>query len=165
MADARVQTETLREAALGVYKYARRYAVGQSPHVEDAMVYDAAINVLRDAVGPQTIGGSDSLSATSDRFERYGPEARPTSYSLPIDPTDALTILHRFARRYTNGRGTFTAALVNDAARQILSMGIDLEETRELDGTIWAADGVNGLHDGLSPEERNEAMASMRRSA
>lgn len=162
MSDTRVSTEDLREAALAVYRYARRWAVGQSPHVEDAMVYDAAITVLRDAVAPATIGAVEPLTATSDRYERYGPETGPTTYSLPIDPADALVTLHRFARRYTNGRGTFTARLVNDAARQIQAMGISLDETLQLDGTIWAADGVNGQHDGLTPEEHEQAIASSR---
>lgn len=164
MSDTGVSSDDLREAALGVYRYARRWAVGQSPHIEDAMVYDAAINVVREAVAPATVGDAEALSATSDRYERYGPESRPTSYSLPIDPADALAILHRFARRYTNGRGTYTARLVNDAAKQILEMGVDLSETRELDGTIWAADGVNGQHDGLTPREHQEAVESARRT-
>lgn len=162
MSSTRVSPSDLREAALSVYKYARRWAVGQSPHVEDAMVYDAAITVLRETVAPLTIG-AEALTATSDRYERYGPETAPSTYSLPIDPADALVTLHRFARRYTNGRGTFTARLVNDAAKQILAMGISLDETHELDGTIWAADGVNGQHDGLTPEEHAQAIASSRR--
>lgn len=158
------QTKILRDAALSVYRYARRWAVSQSPRVEDAMVYDAALSVLRDAVAPQTIGDAEGMSATADRYERYGPESQPTSYSLPTEPADAMVMLHRFARRYTNGRGTFTALLVNDAARTMLGMGISLDETRELDGTIWAADGVGGSDDGLTPEQHAEAMAAMRDS-
>lgn len=157
-----VSTETIRDIALSVHRYARRWAVSQSPRVEDSMVYDAALSVLRDAVYPQTIGDAQGISATADRYERYGPEVQPTSYSLPIEPIDALVILHRFARRYTNGRGTFTARLVNDAARSILAMGVSLSETHQLDGSIWAADGVGGQHDGLSPQEREEAFAAMR---
>lgn len=155
------QLKIIRDAALSVYRYARRWAVSQSPRVEDSMVYDAALSVLRDAVAPQTIGDPEGISATADRYERYGPEPQPTSYSLPIEAVDALVLLHRFARRYTNGRGTFTALLVNDAARALLDMGANLDETRELDGTIWAADGVGGLHDGLTAEQHAEAKAAM----
>lgn len=160
MSTTHMSSDVVRDAALAVYRYARRWAVGQSPEVGDAMIYDAAITVLREYVAPATLG-SEPMTATSDRYERYGPETRPATISLPIDPADALVTLHRFARRYTNGRGTFTARLVNDAARQILDMGISLDETHEIEGSIWAADGVEGQHDGLSAEERAEAVASL----
>jgi hypothetical protein len=148
----------LHEMALYVYRYARRWAVGQSPDPEDAVIYDACISVLDTRFAPRTIGSSKTPSAANDRYIRYGAETITNPFTIPITVADAVVTLHRYARRYTNGRGSFTAALVNTTAQDLLDAGISLDETRRLDGTIWAADGADGEHDGLTPEQRAEAL-------
>lgn len=154
----------LVEIALHVHRYARRYAVGQSTHPEDAIIYDGCMSVLRTEIPNRPIGAPNALGAAADRFQRYGHETPAGSFSLPVTAQDAVVTLHRFARRYTNGRGTFTAALVNEAARMLLARGVNMDETQDVDGTIWAADGVDGKHDGLSPEEHAEAIAVLGRN-
>lgn len=153
----------LVEIALHVHRYARRYAVGQSTHPEDAIIYDGCMSVLRTEISHIPIGSANALGAAADRFQRYGQETMPGSFSLPVTAEDAVVTLHRFARRYTNGRGTFTAALVNDAARLLIERGVSMDETLALDGTIWAADGAEGKHDGLTPEQHVEALSVLGR--
>lgn len=155
--------DSLVEIALHVHRYARRYAVGQSLHPEDAIIYDACMSVLRTEITHRSIGTPDAVGAAADRFQRYGPEPPAGSFSLPVTAEDAVVLLHRFARRYTNGRGTFTAALVNEAANLLLARGVSLSETRDIDGTIWAADGAEGKHDGLTPEQHREALSVLGR--
>lgn len=149
----------LYEIALYVYRYARRWAVGQSSNPADAVIYDSCIKLLNEECAPEFLETSKTPSAASDRYLRYGAEPQTEPFTIPISAQDALVILHRYARRYTNGRGSYTAALVNESANSILSLGIALEETRRLDGTIWAADGVGGQSDGLTPHQRREALS------
>lgn len=151
----------LFEVALHVYRYARRYAVGQSHHTEDAVIYDACLAIINETYAPRTLGSTKSPSAVHDRYLRYGAEQPSATFAIPVAVSDALVILHRYARRYTNGRGTYTAALVNDTAKELLRRGIDLDETQRRDGSIWAADGVGGEHDGLIPAQRASALASL----
>lgn len=156
--------EDLFEVALYVYRYARRWAVGQSPHSEDAIIYDACVSRINDECTPRNLGSRSLAPATHDRYLQRGPERHARRFSIPITVEDAVVTLHRYARRYTNGRGTYTAALVNQAARDLLDLGISLDVTRDTDGTIWAADGVDGLNDGLSEAERAEALAALGRT-
>lgn len=153
------RTDELFEMALTVFRYARRWAVGQSPNPEDALIYDSCLSVLNRAFAPRKLGTSRQPSAAADRYLRYGQEQVLNGFTIPISVEDAVVTLHRFARRYTNGRGSYTAALVNSTAQDLLDHGISLDETRELDGTIWAADGVGGAHDGLGPDRRAEALS------
>lgn len=143
-----------------IYRYARRWAVGQSPRPEDAVIYDACIAVINDHCAPQRLGAT-SPSAKTDRYLRYGAETPTAGFTLPIAVEDAAVTLHRYARRYTNGRGSFTSAVVNSTAKDLIAAGISLDATRELDGTCWAADGTSGSHDGLTPAERAEALAAL----
>lgn len=50
------------------------------------------------------------------------------------------------ARRYADGRRTYAVSMYNDAVKQALSLGIELNNS---DGTIWAGDGDFGM----PPEE------------
>lgn len=152
----------LYDITLHVYRYARRFTVGQSTSAEDAIIYDACISTLNQSFAPKRLGSSETESAVHDRYDRYGAEPVTGKFTLPVAAADAVVILHRLARRYTNGRGTYTAALVNAAAKQLLALGIPLDETRILDGTIWAADGVGGQYDTLTPDQRAEALATLR---
>ena len=153
------QENKFRELALHVYRYARRYVVSESESCEDAVIYDACLSVFSHLSSQHPIGATTLRSASEERFLKYGKEPMPTTFAIPVDIESAVVLLHRYARRYTNGRGTFTAALVNDAARALIQEGVNLQETQALDGTVWAADGADGAHDGLSPEEREEALS------
>lgn len=150
----------LFDLAERIYRYARRWAVGHSAHAEDALIYDACIAVLNEHCAPLSLGPS-SPSATHDRYLRNGAETLANTFTLPITVADAAVILHRFARRYTNGRGSFTASIVNGTARDLVDAGVSLDETRQQDGTHWAADGTDGEHDGLAPDQRAEALGAL----
>lgn len=143
-----------------IYRYARRWAVGQSSRPEHAVIYDACVDVINEHCAPLALGPT-SPSAKDDRYLRYGAESPAAGFTLPIAVEDAAEILHRYARRYTNGRGSFTAAVVNSTAKDLIAAGISLARTRELDGTHWAADGTSGQHDGLTPSQRTEALDAL----
>ncbi len=165
MTDSQPRTrEDAEYAAIAdsIYRYARRYAVNHADGPEAAMAFDAAIYVLNRLGGP-TWTDHAAATAVADRHILRGPEKTEFSFFLPSTVEQAVVLLHRYARRFTNGRGTFTAAFVNAAARELQRLNADLDETRAVDGTIWAADGVEGQHDGLSAEERAEALAAIRR--
>lgn len=155
------EEDSLFDLALYVYRYARRWAVGQSPDPEDAVIYDACIDILNTEFAPRRLETRTTPTAAEDRYRRYGREVISNSFTIPISAEDAVVILHRFARRYTNGRGSFTAALVNATAEHLLARGHTLETTRRLDGTIWAADGAEGEHDGLDQDRRQEALDAL----
>lgn len=146
--------------AQDIYRYARRYAIGHSLDPEDALIYDTAVDIIDRECGSDI--AKSEATARETRYRNSGSEQIQNSFSLPMTLQDALAALHRLARRYTNGRGTYTAAVVNNCAREMLQHGVSLDQTRALDGTIWAADGANGEHDGLSPEQRIEAVAAIR---
>lgn len=154
----------IAQAADSVYRYARRWVVAQSPSPADAVIYDAVIKVLNQHAQPHWTPVVGATSAVQDRHIRNGPEAQDVSFSIPTTVTDAVVVLHRFARRYTNGRGTHTAAVVNQVARDLLASGVDLTSTRRIDGTYWAADGAEGAYDGLDAEQRREALAALNRT-
>jgi hypothetical protein len=149
------------ELALGLHKYARRWAVGQAPGPTASVIYDACIAVINENLDQPNID-TKSANATHDRYIRNGHEAPEEHFTIPISLDEALVVLHRYARRYTNGRGTYTATLVNDAATALTGLGVDLTDTRKVDGTIWAADGVGGSHDGLTHEQREEALSVLK---
>lgn len=158
--------DALLDIAESIFKYARRWVVSQSPSPVDAVIYDAAVQDIVNH-GPHLrdrFGGITPLdNAAAERRIRNGDERITEGFSIPVSLTDSVVRLHRFARRYTNGRGTYTAAVVNQAARDLLALGASLSETRNLDGTIWAADGHDGDYDGLDPEQRAEALSVLPR--
>jgi hypothetical protein len=59
--------------------------------------------------------------------------------------------LHWMARRYCDGRMTYSTRTFNDHTRALLAMGVPLNPTG--DRTIWAKDGMGRAFDGLSDEE------------
>lgn len=155
----------LFDIAENLFRYARRWVVGQAPTAEHVVIYDIIMNLLIDKSERlnRWVSKSPMASATTDRFIRRGPEQVTRGFTIPVTLEDSVVTLHRYARRYTNGRGTYTATIVNDAARRLLALGVRLDETKAMDGTIWAADGAGGAHDGLTSVEREEALASLPR--
>lgn len=132
---------------------ARRWAIDICDTAAAAVIVDAARDLL--AVHGATWPADHPIDATAERAITHGPEPEATTYRLPATPQEAAAILHRYARRYAHNRGDHAAA-VNTAARTLTAAGIDLDDTRTLDGSIWA-DGPNA---GLTPDEAAEAATS-----
>lgn len=66
--------------------------------------------------------------------------------------------LHWMARRYAEGRMTFSPQVVNDATRYLLSIGVPINPTD--DGIIWARDGMGRAYDKLTKEEATPGTAA-----
>jgi hypothetical protein len=64
---------------------------------------------------------------------------------------EIATDFHWMARRYCDGRMTYSTSLFNEHTRALLAMGIELNATQ--DETVWASDGMGRLYDGLSDSE------------
>lgn len=155
--------DAVLDIAESVFQYARRWAVNQAPTAADARIFDACASLLA-AHSPRIARWAERDpfdTAVNTRTIRRGNETLTEPFDLPLTISASVVTLHRFARRYTNGRGTFTTAIVNNAARQLIELGISLDETEELDGTIWAADGDDGTYDNLTPEQRAQALATL----
>lgn len=68
-----------------------------------------------------------------------------------IQLTKDVVDLHWMARRYADGRQSYSTAMFNEITRRILRAGIKLNPTG--DGTIWARDAMGRGFDRLSDEE------------
>lgn len=152
----------LLETGEQLVDHARRWAVSQAADVSDAYVFDAALSVL--------VGGSSTTSsvrgsaaATGERRMRHGTERPARAFELPVTLEEAVRVMHRFARRYANGRGRDAAAAVNTCTRRLLALDLDLGETRLRDGTVWATNGQGVPDDTLTEEQRREAEAALPR--
>lgn len=163
--DPHSPSEAFVDVAESVYQYAHRWAINQAPGPEDARVLDSCSSILAELsprIDRWAHSGDPFQSATNLRSIRHGTEPLTEHFTLPLNVDDVVVTLHRFARRYANGRGTYGAAIVNDAARQLRDLGLDLAETQRLDGTIWAMDGADGEYDGLDDEQRREVEHATR---
>ena len=61
--------------------------------------------------------------------------------------------IHWMARRYADGRHTFSASVYNACVRKMQTLGIPLRPDPMDQGTIWAKDGDGRSCDGLTEEE------------
>lgn len=59
--------------------------------------------------------------------------------------------LQWMAKRYADGRQTYATGMLNDATRELISMGVKLNPCGE--EIIWARDGGGRGFDGLSSQE------------
>lgn len=55
------------------------------------------------------------------------------------------------ARRYVDGRSSYSTGLFNEHVRVLIKIGIELNYTG--DDTIWAKDSMGRAYDGLTDEE------------
>lgn len=156
--------------------YARHWATSRAADVSDAFVYDAAAAVLAaqfrkatsdaprtttTATPPRTPTLRDSSAATAERRMRNGAELPEHAFELPVTLEESVRVLHRFARRYANGRGLDTASAVNALTRELLALEVDLSETARRDGTLWATNGHGPGDDTLTEDQRREAEAAL----
>lgn len=157
------RTAVCLDVARSLHHYARRWVVDVSDRPIDALIYDATMQFVATHQPDLARAPEDGVlgSAAAERALRHGEEPVREPFTLPATLADAAVLLHRYARRYTNGRGTHPAATVNDMALQLLAVGVRLDATKEQDGTIWAADGAGGTHDGLTPAQRREALSTL----
>lgn len=78
---------------------------------------------------------------------------KPSKLDLEIENATLKRIvqnLHWMARRYADGRQTYATSMMNEATRDLLRMGVNLNMC---DGTLWARDGGGRPFDGLTDEE------------
>lgn len=68
-----------------------------------------------------------------------------------------LMCLHWMARRYADGRSSYSPGLFNGIARKLLSSGVELKRPH------FARDGMGRDFDGLTDAEVNEALEDMPR--
>lgn len=61
--------------------------------------------------------------------------------------------IHWMARRYADGRMSYSTKMFNDAIKKAMEYGVELRQT---DGTLFARDGMGRAYDGLSDAEANE---------
>lgn len=68
---------------------------------------------------------------------------------------EVIQDIHWMARRYADGRMSYSTKMFNDAIRKAIDNGVEL---REVDGTSFARDGMGRAFDGLTEEEANEPI-------
>lgn len=74
----------------------------------------------------------------------------------PLSEYDLMS-LHWMARRYADGRSSYSPGLFNDIARKLLAAGVELKTPH------FARDGMGRRFDGLTDEQVKEAESDMPR--
>lgn len=78
------------------------------------------------------------------------------SKPIPVDQYSIMS-LHWMARRYADGRSSYSPGLFNAVTRKLLAAGAELKRP------LFARDGMGRRYDGLTDEQAAEAESDMPR--